>query len=259
MPEARWLGRHPAALARSIAPAAGTIAALIVLLEGLKRAGRLPITVPAPSEVGAAFLDHAGDLAFHAEPTLLAAASGLLLALLLALLFGAASTLWRGAEPGIVRFGVMVDSLPMIALGPILVLWVGNGLAPRIILATIAPFFPLLVATVQGLKAVDRNAADLFHLLGASRMQRWRKLALPSALRYILPGLKIAAPLAILGALVAEWMGADRGLGIMMTYALFSFDVPLAWVTILAVCAIAVAGYGLASLLERALLGPART
>ena len=251
-------GWHPTALARGIAPAAGSIATLIVLLEGLKRAGALPITVPSPSEVGAAFLDHAGDLAFHAEPTLLAAACGLLMALLLALLLGAASTLWRGAEPGIVRFGVMVDSLPIIVLGPILVLWVGNGLTPRIILATIATFFPLLVATVQGFKAVDRNAADLFHLLGASPLQRWRKLALPSALRYILPGLKIAAPLAILGTLVAEWIGADRGLGIMMTYALFSFDVPLAWVTILAVCGIAVTAYGVVALIEGALLGPAR-
>ena len=127
------------------------------------------------------------------------------------MLFGAAGHVWRGAEPGIIRFGIMVDSLPMIALGPILVLWVGNGLAPRVTLATIAPFFPLLNATVQGLKSVDRNAADLFHLLGASPLQRWRKLALPSALASILPGLKIAAPLAILGALVAEWIGADRG------------------------------------------------
>jgi ABC-type nitrate/sulfonate/bicarbonate transport system permease component len=232
---------------------------LIALLEILKRSGALPITVPAPSEVGAAFVDNIGDLGYHAVPTLLSALTGLCLSTVLAFSLAAAAVLWRSAEPGILRFGVMIDSMPLIALGPILVLWVGNGLAPRVILATMAPLFPLLVAMIQGFKAVDRDAADLFHLLAATRLQRLLKLALPSALPYIFAGLKIAAPLAVLGALIAEWIGADRGLGIMMIYALFSFNVPVAWVTILAVCAIAMAGYGLVALIERAVLGPSNT
>ena len=147
----------------------------------------------------------------------------------------------------------------MIALTPILMIWVGNGLAPRVILATIASLFPLVIAVISGLKATDRNVSELFHLLGASRWQRWRKLALPSSLPFIFAGLKIAAPLALLGALIAEWVSADRGLGIMMTYALFSFDVPQAWMTIVAVCALAMLAYGCVAAVERFVTGMSST
>ncbi len=150
------------------------------------------------------------------------------------------------------RFGVVVDSIPLIALTPVLMIWVGNGLAARITIATIAPLFPLLVGAVQGFKASERNVSELFHLLGATRRQKLLKLALPSALPYLFAALKVAAPLAVLGALIAEWVSADRGLGIMMTYALFSFDVPLAWATILAVCVLATTAYGFVALGETA-------
>ena len=124
-----------------------------------------------------------------------------------------------------------------------------------VVIATIAALFPLLVGVVQGFKAVDRNVSELFHILAASRWQRLRKLAFPSALPYLFSALKIAAPLSVLGALIAEWVSADRGLGIMMIYALFSFDVPLAWLTILAVCFVATLAYGLVALAERIVLG----
>ena len=237
------------------------IVALVLLgvLEALKRWGLLPITVPAPSEVATAFSQSWGDLLYHAQPTLLSAAAGFVSATGLALLLGSAAVAWRRAETGILRFAILVDSVPIIALTPILMVWVGNGIAPRIILATVASLFPLIIAVTSGLKSVDRNVSELFHLLGASRAQRWRKLALPSALPFLFAGLKIAAPLALLGALIAEWVSADRGLGIMMTYALFSFDVPQAWMTIVAVCGLAMLAYGAVAVLERLVTGQSAT
>jgi ABC-type nitrate/sulfonate/bicarbonate transport system permease component len=241
-------------LAATLSPVA-VLAAIVAGLEWAKTKGLLPITVPAPSEVVAAFEKSHDDLFFHMAPTVLAAAIGFFAAFATALALAAIATSWPRAETPVMRFGVILDSVPLIALTPILMVWVGNGLTPRILIAGMAALFPLLVGAVQGFKSVDRSALELFHLLAASRWQRLRKLAWPSALPYLFAALKIAAPLAILGALIAEWISADRGLGIMMIYALFSFDVPLAWLTIIAVCCLAVLAYGLVVVTERITIG----
>ena len=250
-PAAVWREAPQHRIVRAILGPVAVGVILVGLLEILKRRGMLPITVPAPSEVATAFAQDWGDLLYHAQPTVLSAATGFVIAAALALTLGSVAVSWRRSERGILRFAILVDSVPMIALTPILTIWVGNGLAPRVILAAIASLFPLIIAVISGLKSTDRNVSELFHLLGASRAQRWRKLALPSALPFLFAGLKIAAPLALLGALIAEWVSADRGLGIMMTYALFSFDVPQAWMTIVAVCALAMLAYGCIAALER--------
>ena len=155
------------------------------------------------------------------------------------------------------RFGILVNSIPLIALTPILMVWVGNGLAPRIVLATIGGAVPAARRRRPGFQsrrpqrggAVPPSGGDA--LAAAASSSRCPPPCPTSS-----PALKIAAPLSILGALIAEWVSADRGLGIMMTYALFSFDVPLAWLTILAVCAIAMAAYGAVALVERLVVGP---
>ncbi len=246
--------RGQGALGGALAPL-GIVIALVALWQGAKMAGLLPITVPAPSEIAEAFTRSYGDLFYHMVPTVLSAAAGFALAVLIALALGAVAISFRKSEPTILKLGIVVDSIPLIALTPILMVWIGNGPASRIVIATIAALFPLLVGVVQGFKAVDRNVAELFHLLAASRWQRLVKLAFPSALPYLFSALKIAAPLSVLGALIAEWVSADRGLGIMMIYALFSFDVPLAWLTIVAVCIVATLAYGLVALAERIILG----
>lgn len=156
----------------------------------------------------------------------------------------------KDAERPILSIGVLIDCVPLIALAPIFVIWVGQGPVLYIMVSTISAFFPLLLGAIQGLKASDRNARELFHVIAASRWQRLRLLALPSSLPFVFAALKIAAPLALLGALIAEWMGAERGLGAMVLYALFSFNVPVVWLTILTVCAISALAYGLIALIE---------
>jgi len=253
-PRPREGGAIGRAAGRLFAPAA-VIVVILVIWELAKAANLLPITVPAPSEIAGAFTRSWSDLFYHMVPTVLSAAAGFFLATLVALVLGAVATSWRRTEPSIMKFAIIVDSIPLIALTPILMVWVGNGLASRIVIATIAALFPLVVGVIQGFKAIDRNVSELFHILAASRWQRLAKLAFPSALPYLFSALKIAAPLSVLGALIAEWVSADRGLGIMMTYALFSFDVPLAWLTIVAVCLVATIAYGLVALAERIVIG----
>lgn len=235
----------------SVALPATVFAFLLLLMQVAKDLGYLPVTIPAPTEIAGAVVISWSDLLYHMTPTVLAAALGYVLAASFAIALGAAAASWPKSEKTILKVGIIVDSVPLIALTPILMIWFGTGMASRIVIATIAAMFPLIVGAVQGFKAVDRNAAELFHVLSAGRWQRLTKLSLPVALPYLFAGLKIAAPLAVLGALIAEWVNADRGLGIMMVYALFSFNVPLVWLTILTVCLLAMTAYGLVALAER--------
>lgn len=246
------------AVATAVSPVL-VVAALLALLEALKARSALPITLPAPSQIASAWSQQHEALLFHLGPTLRTAGLGYLLAVLSGAGLALLATLVPRSERPVLGIGVAVDSVPLIALSPILMLWLGNGPAAHVPITWIACQFPLLVGLVRGMRAVPRHAEELFHVLAASPWQRWRKLVLPTALPYALAALKVAAPLAVLGALIAEWVSAERGLGIMMVYALFSFDAPQVWLVILTVCLVSVTAYGLVALLERLLLPWART
>lgn len=232
-------------------PPTVTLVGLVVLLELAVKAGRTPITIPAPSAVAAEFARSGGDLMYHVGPSVGATVMGLGIAATLAAVLAGIGASWRRASGPVMTFGVLVDSTPLIALAPILIVFVGGGMTLHVIVSATACFFPLLVGMTRGFRAVERNADELFHVIAASRWQRLIKLALPSALPFIFAGFKIAAPLAVLGTLIAEWMGAARGIGIMMIYAMFSFNAPQVWMTILAVCLMAIGGYGIFAMLER--------
>lgn len=219
-------------------------------MEALKAANMLPITIPAPSQIVAVIPEQAADLIYHAGGTIRSAVLGNLIAAVAALALASVALSVKGAERPVISLGVLIDCFPLIALAPIFVIFLGQGPTLYVTIAAIASFFPLLLGAVKGFKATDRNARELFHVMAASRGQRLRLLALPSALPYIFAAMKVAAPLAILGALIAEWIGAERGLGAMIIYALFSFNVPVVWLTILTVCAISALAYGLIALIE---------
>src|SRR5207244_13231554 len=140
---------------------------------------------------------------------------------------------------------------PIIATAPLLALWLGTGPQVQVAIAGLASQFPMLVGTMQGLQAADARQRELMYVLSASRVQTLRYLLVPSALPYLFAGLKIAAPSAVLGTITAEWAGADRGIGAMMLYALFSYDTPKVWLSVCLTCLLAASGYGLWALGER--------
>ncbi|WP_421724427.1 ABC transporter permease [Bauldia sp.] len=215
-----------------------------------KQAGLLPITIPNPVDVWEALTDQWDDLLYHTASTVLSAFTGYVCAAMIAAALGGVAVTWKRSGKPVLTFGILVDSTPLIAVAPIFMIWLGNGMTLHVVVAGIAAFFPLLVGMIQGFRSADRNMLELFHVLAASRWQTLTRLSLPSALPYIFSALKVAAPLALLGALIAEWMGTDRGLGTLITYALFSFNVPLVWLSILTVCALTAASYGLVALAE---------
>ena len=112
---------------------------------------------------------------------------------------------------------VITQTIPTIAIAPVLVLWMGFGMAPKIALVVITTFFPIAVGLLDGYKSVDQDAVNLMRAMGATKFQIFRHLKFPSALNQFFSGLKISASYAVVGAVVAEWLGGFNGLGVYMT------------------------------------------
>jgi len=243
-------------LARGVrrwAPAVLVFVALVVVWEWAARNGHLPISVAAPSSIRHEFVAKRETLWYHVGPTLTAAVRGYVIAIVAA--FGCASVavLLPRTSRSVYTSAVVVSSVPLIALTPVLVLWLDRGDTVRTAVAALAGFFPILVGCLQGFQATDPRAEELFLQLAARPRQQFLRLRLPSSLPYVFAGLKAAAASAVLGAIIAEWSGGGgtRGLGQMMTNALFGFNVPQTWLTILTSAFLAVGFYAVVAGIER--------
>lgn len=237
-------------LRRGLVPV-GLIGLFLVVVEALVRAHWMPLTVPRPSAVLEVLLDDPGIVLDNLVPTLSVAAIGFTAATVVAIGLAGVATLVRRTRSTIYNLAILTYSVPLLALSPILVVWFGNGWTARIIIAALSGFFPILVGAMQGLTAVEPRQAELFHCLAANGWQRFYLLAVPNSLSFIFSGLKIAAASAMLGAIVAEWAGAERGLGVMMAYALYSFKVEQVWLGTLVTMVCAAGSYGLVLGVER--------
>jgi NitT/TauT family transport system permease protein len=223
----------------------------LAIVEALGRTHLLPITVPRPSAVLDVLLADPSIVVDNLVPTLSVAAIGFSVSAVVAIGLAGVATLVNRTRSVIYNLAILTYSVPLLALSPILVVWFGNGWTSRIVIAALSSFFPILVGAMQGLAAVEPRQAELFHCLAASGWQRFRLLAVPSSLGYIFSGLKIASASAMLGAIVAEWAGAERGLGIMMAYALYSFKVEQVWLATIVTVICAAGCYGLVLGVER--------
>jgi len=228
-----------------------TASALIAAAELAHRAGMLPIFVPSPAQVVAEIVNSPRLVYENIGQTAWRAAVGYGIAAGIAMISASIAVLVRALYGPIYNLGVVLHSLPIIAMAPLLALWIGNGSQLQIVIAALASQFAMLVGTMQGLRAADASQRELMHVLSASGPQVLRYLLVPSALPYLFAGLKIAAPSAVLGAITAEWAGADRGIGAMMLYALFAYDTPKVWLSVLLTCILAASGYAIWALIER--------
>jgi NitT/TauT family transport system permease protein len=200
--------------------------------------------------IGAWFSDWALILK-HARPTLIEALLGFAIgntaAIALAVLFVHSNLAERGLFP--VALGYR--SVPLIALTPVLVLAMGNGMEPKIFIASMSCFFVTLVNMMRGLRSVDVEAAELMHSLSANWWQVLTKLRWPASMPFLFTALKLGAGSAFLGALVAEWVGSTEGLGYLIVLSSYQFHIPTMWATIFTASALALTGFFLVSLVER--------
>jgi len=185
----------------------------------------------------------------------LATSSSAGLGLLLGAVLGCATALIAQLLPllsrGLNRLAVVVNAVPAIALGPILIVTAGREATP-VLLAAIPVYFLLYVAASSGLRSTDSRLEQLFQASGADRWKRFIYLDSVSALPALLSGLKLAVSTAIIGAVVGEWFGAPTGLGIVILNTMQNFQIPLMWATLLVVAAISLSAYALIGLAERA-------
>jgi NitT/TauT family transport system permease protein len=219
--------------------------------SGVRIAGVPPYLLPAPSRIIETLRAHPIDYAQASWITLSEAVIGLLLGLLAGGLIAALLTLRPGLEGGVMTLAILVKSTPMIAIAPLLTIWLGFGMLPKIIITALLTFFPVLINVLSGLQRPDPALLDLFRSWNASRWQVFLHLRLPSALPYLFAALKIAAPLALIGAVVAEWTGASGGLGRMMWLAYSNLNLPFLFAAIFILAAAGMALYLLMSWAER--------
>ena len=196
--------------------------------EGLVRLFEVPAFIlPPPSQVAMAlYRGFASGLYIkHLQVTLVETLLGFAVGSLLGFLLGTAVALSRPIEFFLYPYIVMFQSLPKVALAPLIVIWFGLGLTSKVINAALVAFFPLLVNTMVGLRSADEDRVSLMRSLSASNTQIFWMLRLPNALPFVMAGLDIAMILALIGAIVAEFTGATSGLGMLILSMTFTMDV----------------------------------
>jgi putative hydroxymethylpyrimidine transport system permease protein len=210
-----------------------------------------PFLVPAPSEIGQALWEDRDLLADNGWVTLqevllgfaCAVAAGLGFAVLLHL----SETLRRAFYPLLVAS----QTVPIIVVAPILVVWFGFGIGPKLAIIALICFFPITVNTLDGLRSVDPDAVKMMRTLDAGRWQIFRRVEAPSALPYAFSGAKIAVAVAVIGAVFGEWSGATEGLGVVMNTANANLLVARMFAAVVVLAVMAMALFGLLALLER--------
>jgi NitT/TauT family transport system permease protein len=229
-----------------------------LLLWGLvTRLSGLPAFIlPPPGLVAARFwsalLD--GSLLADAAATLLEVLLGLFFGTVVAALLGYALAKSPLFERLVSPYLVATQAIPIVAIAPLLVIWFGPGMFSKVLICALIVFFPVLVNTVVGVRAVPRPLHDLMGSLRATRLQTLRHLEFPAALPILLGGLRIGAALSVIGAVVGELVGSDRGLGFLINAARGRYDTALVFVAVFTLIALALILYGLVAWLEKKLL-----
>ena len=244
----------------AILPVAAMLAVALIAWNVIVVVGGLPVFILPPPEVVAARFVRAwtdGTIPPHFGSTLQEVILGFLVGAGLALVIGYG--LARSVLVGrlLSPYLVAAQATPILALAPLLALWFGAGLLSKVIICSLIVFFQVAVATMVGVRSVDANLLELGRSLRATRRQIVATLEIPAALPSILGGMRVGVTLAVVGAIVGEWAGADRGLGVLVNLARGSlFDIPLMFATLLTIALLGVVLYGFVVLTERRLVGP---
>ena len=238
--------------ARRIAVPAVTVAILLLAWELVVRVGLVPnFLLPSPTQVVAALVADAPLLASHAATTIVEALLGLgigvAVGFVVAVLMDRFEIVYLAFDPLI----TISQTIPTVAIAPLLVLWFGYGLAPKVILIVLTTFFPVTVSLVSGFRVTDPDMIDLMRTMGASDLQIFVQVKLPGALDQLFSGLRISATYAIVGAVISEWLGGFSGLGVYMTRVRKSFAYDRMFAVIILISALSLALMRLVDVLQR--------
>lgn len=212
--------------------------------------------LPSPLSVWKRFLQSVGDgsLPFHTGITLLEIVLGLLVGVMFATVVGYALAKSRSLERVLSPYLVASQAIPVVAIAPLLVIWLGDGILSKTVICALIVFFPVLVNTIVGVRAVPTALYDLMNSLHATRMQILYKVEVPASLPVFLGGLRIGATLSVIGAIVGELVSAEQGLGFLLQLGDFQYDTAMVFVAVFMLIALALMLYGIVTLLEKRFL-----
>ena len=237
------------------APAVITAVGMLVLWHLIVTGFGVPDYIaPSPIQVLQVFVEQGDILWINFWPTLLEAVAGFALGNTIAVLLAVWFVHNRLAERAFYPIAVFINTIPIIAVAPILVLMLGNGYAPKIVIAALICFFPTLVNMVRGLKAVSPQMLELMRVLSASDREILWKIRLQSSLPFLFAALKIASTTCVIGAIVGEWIGSNYGLGSLIIEATYNFRAPLLYATVILGAGLAVGFFVTTTLIERRVL-----
>ena len=231
--QARFLGRKRyLAWRRRVLPVIAIVVFLLAWWQAVEQFDIKPFIAPSPVAVAHVLVDRFDILMTNLLPTAIEAALGFLLGNFAAIALATAFVWRKTMEEALFPIAVMVNTIPVVAKAPILVLLLGNGMEPKIAIAAIICFFPTLVNMTRGLRDVKPEQLELMRVLSATPREVFFRIRVPNALPYLFSALKIAASTAVIGAIVGEWIGSTTGIGALIIQSTFNFDSPLLYATI---------------------------
>jgi ABC-type nitrate/sulfonate/bicarbonate transport system permease component len=240
---------------RSRLPTLALVAAILVAWEAYVRLAAIePVVLPGPVRIVEALWTYRADAVRHAIPTMTETVLGFALAVVLAVVAAAAMDRTPAVRRAVEPLLVTTQTIPVVALAPLFLLWFGFGLAPKVLVVILVTFFPIVVALLDGFRSAPPDAEDLLRTYGASDGQVFRKLRWPAALPAFFTGLRISVVYAVIGAVFGEYVGAREGLGIWMQLSQNSFRTDLVFAAILVTSVLSLALYGLVGVARRAVI-----
>jgi NitT/TauT family transport system permease protein len=238
-------------LKRRLLPIAGIVGFILfwaTLVYGLHVP---PFVAPSPAAVVETLVVNLPKLMENLLPTAIEAVSGFLIGNLAAIVLATLFVHQKSLQEAFFPIAVLINTIPVVAKAPILVLLLGNGMEPKIAIAALICFFPTLVNMVRGLESVNPQAMELMRVLSASKAEVFFKLRLQNSLPYLFSALKIAASTAVIGAIVGEWIGSVTGIGALIIQAMYAFDSAMLYATVVVGSMFSVCFFFLISMIER--------
>lgn len=233
-------------------PPALTALGVIVVWQLACTVGWVPsYLLPSPVDVAKALVGDIGLLAWHSATTLEEAALGLAIGVIVGFVVAVLMDRFEGVYRALDPLVTVSQTIPTVAIAPLLVLWFGYGILPKVLLVVLTTFFPITVALASGFRSVDPDVLDLMRTMDATRWQVFRYAKIPAAAEQFFSGLRISATYAIVGAVVAEWLGGASGLGVYMTRVRKSFSYDRMFASIILISALSLGLMKLVDALQR--------
>lgn len=227
-------------------------ASFVLFWELAVRLWHIPVLVlPAPSEIAAEGYQRFGLYFGHSWVTLYETVLGFLLAAVIGVILSVGIVYSRVLKSAIFPLIVALQIVPKVAIAPLLLIWAGYGISSKVLLALLIAFFPIVVNMVTGLAAVEEELLELCRILQANRWKEFIKVRLPNALPYLFSSLKVASTLAVIGAVIGEFVGGDAGLGYLIIISNTEMRTSMAFVSIVSLSVIGLVLYGLIVLAEK--------